>query len=486
MTRIMSQVRQLSSNLRFTAFDTSTSEGRSRERYRRALLTSLASALSKFISISGTLISVPLTFRYLGQERYGIWMVLASIISAMSFADLGIGNGLMNAVSEAFGKDDYQLMREYVSSAFFLMVGLAAIFAAVGGASYPFVPWMRLFNVRSEQVASEGARAFLVLFCWFVMNIPLGVVTRVQSGMQLGYLSNTVNAIGGIVSLLSLLLVIADRGSLAWLVFSSTIGVIIATALNAWLLLRKHPWLFPLPRTFRRSSASRIMSMGLMFFVLQCAIALGYTSDNIVIAQVLGATAVATYSVPQKLFSVVSMLVSMALTPLWPAYGEASSRGDFRWVRRAFFGSIRVSLAIAVPFCVFLVLTGPKFLEIAVGKSLHAPTSLLVVLAIWGIVYSISAPIAMLLNGAGILRAQSVLAVIASVSNLALSIYLTRHLGVIGVCLGSIVTQLLITFPGCFFIIRNVFRNMVPFCPVESKSTIPKVSTAKIYPTSDA
>jgi O-antigen/teichoic acid export membrane protein len=44
-------------------------------------------------------------------------MVLLSIIAAMSFADLGIGNGLMNAISEAYGKDDRKLAREYVTSA---------------------------------------------------------------------------------------------------------------------------------------------------------------------------------------------------------------------------------------------------------------------------------------------------------------------------------------------------------------------------------
>jgi ABC-type glycerol-3-phosphate transport system permease component len=68
----------------------------------------------------------------------------------------------------------------------------------------------------------------------------------------------------------------------------------------------------------------------------------------------------------------------------------------------------------------------------------------------------------MLLNGAGVLRAQATVAVFASLSNLGLSIYLTRRLGVMGVCLGSIITQLAITFPACFFMIRNLFRGFIP------------------------
>ena len=102
----------LLSLFRLRPFETATEGGRSKERLRRAALTTLAAGVAKAIGLLASLISVPLTYRYLGPERYGIWMVLISIIAAMSFADLGIGNGLMNAVSEAYGKDDLRLAQQ--------------------------------------------------------------------------------------------------------------------------------------------------------------------------------------------------------------------------------------------------------------------------------------------------------------------------------------------------------------------------------------
>jgi hypothetical protein len=50
--------------------------------------------------------------------------------------------------------------------------------------------------------------------------------------------------------------------------------------------------------------------------------------------------------------------------------------------------------------------------------------------------------------------------VVASLSNLAISIYLTRRLGVIGVFLGTIITQLLITLPVSFSLVRNLFIHL--------------------------
>jgi len=440
-------------------FETATEGGRSKERLRRAGLTTIAAGIAKAIGLLASLISVPLTYRYLGPERYGIWMVLISIIAAMSFADLGIGNGLINAVSEAYGKDDRRLAQQHVTSALALMLCIAAFLAVAGAVAYPFLPWARLLNVRSAAAAAEGGAAFLVLYASFVVNIPLGVITSAQAGMQKGYTSQIVSACGGILSLGAMVLVILLHASLAWLVFASVFAGIIATLFNGWILFREYPWLLPSWHAYRASSAHKIFKLGMMFFVLQCAVALAFTSDNIVIAQVLGAAAVAVYAVPQKLFGFVSTVVTMGISPLWPAYGEALSRGDVAWVRRVFFGSLWLVLGITIPICSVLALAGPWILRVAVGKSLHAPMALLVVLAVWGVVSSVSTAISILLNGTGTVKALAVVAVFVSTSNLAVSILLTRRLGVIGACLGSIITQLVIAIPASFFIIRNLFRK---------------------------
>jgi Na+-driven multidrug efflux pump len=85
---------------------------------------------------------------------------------------------------------------------------------------------------------------------------------------------------------------------------------------------------------------------------------------------------------------------------------------------------------------------------------------LLAVLAVWGVVSAVSVVTSFLLNGAGVLKAQAITAVFASLINISLSIFLTRRLGAMGVCLGSIITQLVITLPVCFVLIRRLFRNL--------------------------
>jgi O-antigen/teichoic acid export membrane protein len=449
----------LLSAFRLRSFDTSTEVGRSKERNRRTVQTTLASVLAKAAALLAGLVSVPLTFRYLGAERYGVWMVLISMIAAMSFADLGIGNGLMNAVSEAYGKDDESLAREYVTSALALMLCIAALLTVAGAVGFRFLPWLRLFNIKSSAIAAEAAIASAVLYGSFVVNIPLGVITRTQAGLQKGYASQMLTALSSLFSLGFLLVVIWFHG-LAWLVFGSVFPGIAATAFNGWILFRQHPGLLPAREAFRRSAATKILGLGLMFFLLQIAYTLSFSSDNIVIAQVLGAAAVAAYAVPQKLFSIAPMLVAMGITPLWPAYGEALTRGDVEWVRKTFVRSLQYTFLITVSLGAVLTLAGPWIMRVAIGKTFNVPLSLLVTLSVWGVVNGISAVLSMLLNGAGVMKVQTIFAVISSAVNLALSIFFTRRFGLIGVCLGSIVAQLAIMVPVSLYVIRNLFLTL--------------------------
>lgn len=338
------------------------------------------------------------------------------------------------------------------------LISDAGILCATTLAAQSFIPWTRVFNVKSDLVAAEGGRAFLVLFLWFVANMPLGVAARVQAGFQEGYWSQAVAACGSLMSLAGLVLVVIERGSLPLLVFASILGSILGAFANGWVLFRRRPWLLPRLSAFDAGSARLILKLGLMFFVLQVAASLGYSSDNIVITQMLGAVAV--YAVPQKLFRVVSILVAIGLGPMWPAYGEAIARGDTEWVRRTFWNSLRWGMMAVGPMCAILVLICPHVVRIVIGRSLQIPHSLFIVLGVWVVVSTGSNIMSVLLNGASVIKGQAIIAVIAGSSNLALSIFLTRRVGIIGVCLGSIISQLAITIPAYTLLIKDLFSQM--------------------------
>ncbi|MGB0128378.1 MAG: oligosaccharide flippase family protein, partial [Rhodocyclaceae bacterium] len=340
-------------------FDGSSEQGRARERYRRVALSAIAAAAAKLVTVGTTLISVPLTLHYLGAERYGMWMAMSSVIAMLSFADLGMGNGILNAVAESNGRDDRQAIRRNVSSGYFILGLIGTLFAAAFAVAYPHVGWDRLFNVQSPVAQTEAGPAIAVLASAFAINIPLTVVQRVQAGLQQGFTANLWQCLGSVLGLAGVLVAIGAEAALPWLVAAMVGGPIIATICNTIHFFGfAQPDLLPVPRCVATENIHRISHTGIWFFALQISVALAYASDSFVISQVLGASAVTEYAVPEKMFALITVLVGMALGPLWPAYGEAIARGDSKWAQQTLRRSVVGAITVAALIASLLVLLG--------------------------------------------------------------------------------------------------------------------------------
>ena len=107
--------------------------------------------------------------------------------------------------------------------------------------------------------------------------------------------------------------------------------------------------------------------------MLQIVIAVAYSSDNLVISQILGSSKVAEFAVPAQMFGLINTVLSMALSPLWPAYGEAFARGDHDWVKRTFYRSLALAIGVAAVASSLLVIAGPWLLKLWVGMD-NKPT----------------------------------------------------------------------------------------------------------------
>src|SRR5205085_8320463 len=127
-----------------------------------------------------------------------------------------------------------------------------------------------------------------------------------------------------------------------------------------WLSLfyKQRPWLRPAFKAADWQTGRSLLRLGTLFFILQIAVSLAFTSDNVIVAQVVGPQAVTDLSVPARLFSLIPLFLGIALTPLWPAYGEAMARGDKTWVILTLRRSFLATLAIGALGALALIVSG--------------------------------------------------------------------------------------------------------------------------------
>lgn len=438
----------------------STAEGRAMERQSRATLTAAAAALAKIISIGTGLVTIPLTLSYLGSERYGMWMTMSSLVGMLGFADLGIGNGILNAVATASGKGSTVEIREYVSSGIFVLVAIAVCILGVFALFYGAVPWFALFNVESNVAKAESGPALAVLVACITLAIPTGVVQRVQMGLQSGFVANLWQCLGSVLALCGVCVVIRLHAGLAWLVLAYVGSPQIAAILNGMLffgVLRRD--LAPAPRFVSRRAIEFIVQTGVLFLVLQIASSITFASDNIIIAQLLGAGAVAEYSVPQKMFSLIPTIIMMVLMPLWPAYGEAIARGDQAWVKKTLSRSVYLTFVASGVISLAMISFGKQVISLWVGNAIMPSFWLLLALGIWQVIQASGNSVAMFLNGANVIRFQVIVASVTTIAALIAKIFLVRAMGGVGVVVGIILAYSLLTLTPYYFYLRNRFRR---------------------------
>jgi O-antigen/teichoic acid export membrane protein len=447
--------------MRRTPFDKSTPEGRSQERNRRIALTAVAAAVARGTNILTALISVPLTISYLGAERYGLWMAIISATAVLGFADLGMGNGLLNAVSEANGKDDPTMARRYISSAFSMLCLVACSLAIGFWIIYPWVPWSKVFNVSSPQAMAEAGPTMAVFAASFLINLPLGVVQRVRLGYQEGFSNSVWGAIGGLLGLAGMLTAIHLQAGLPWLVLAITAGPIVATVLNGVTLFGfQRPEMRPRWTSALDTTSRSLFNLGIGFLVLQVAAVLTTTSDNIVVAHVLGLNAVAEYAVAVKLFTVVSMILGFVLRPLWPAYAESIARGDIDWLKRTLARTLLIALWLVGSTSLLLVVFGKPIIRWWVGAEMAPPLALLFGLAVFSVISALGNSVAVFLNAARIIRFQVVTALLMGVGSLVAKIYLGGQLGLPGIIWGTIMASVLFSGIPLLFYVPKVLARL--------------------------
>jgi O-antigen/teichoic acid export membrane protein len=431
-------------------------------RSRRAALSGLMSMLSGGLKILGSLFTLPLLMRSVGAEGFGVWVTLTSLMALSALGDLGIGNGLINAVSTAHGTDDRMSAKTYVSSAFLVAMALSCAILVALAILDAVVSWPVVFNLSSPKFIAEVGPAVKVLVGCVVVNVLLGIGFKVRIGYQEVHINMMWEVIGIVCSIATLVLFVWLNATLAWLVFAEAGVPLIAIAVNiGCLFVIERPWLRPALSCVKLAAIRQLFNLGLLFLVLHLLGIVAFSSDNLLAIWIFGPEAAGIYAIAMKLFSPGRMIAGAILAPLWPAYGEAIARGDIAWVRRTIVASIVTTVAIVLPLALVSLFFGNELVRLWFQQPISVGFGLLAGGALWLVVSeTIGYGLATFLNGASVLRAQIPLGVTYAVTAIVAKVTFANKFGIAGIIWGAILAYAITQLIPYIHIIRRHIRKL--------------------------
>jgi O-antigen/teichoic acid export membrane protein len=398
------------------------------------------SVSARVLGIGCQLLQVPIAIKVLGPEAFGLWMTLTGIGTMIMFADFGMGQGAQNKFSEAFAAGKEQVARELCGSVAVFLCLLGLLLAGAVGLIVPMLDFTALFHLTNPVVQIQAPRAVMITFLIFCANFPLGLAQRLAYSRQQGWMHNIAQAVGGAGSLGGVVLAAHLHLGLAEFIAAAQLPLILAYAGLLSLQLIQLGWFNFRTIRFRWATMRELLGLGACFGIQQVHLVLLISLPQVIISTGLGAAAVTPYNLAQRIFNLFAIVQNAFMLPLWPAYSDAKARGEFDWIRRTLFFSLRVTLLGVIAPMAFGTLFAKPILALWVGHNAALPSEPLIwLLFLWNAVFFLEQPFGYMLAGISEVRRLTFYAVVSIVASAGLMFLLVHRYAHEGVITGMIV-----------------------------------------------
>ncbi|HPC35530.1 MAG TPA: oligosaccharide flippase family protein [Candidatus Marinimicrobia bacterium] len=419
----------------------------------------IASFGLKGISIVINFLLVPLTLNYIDVTRYGIWLTLNSIIGWFGFFDIGLGNGLRNKFAEALAKGQKELARVYVSTTYaVLLIIIGVVFLVFMGIN-PFLNWAKILNTPPE-MSSELNKLVIIVFTFFCISFVLKLISIILIANQKPAINDSFNVIANLISLIIIyILTKTTSGSLLYLgITLSATPVIVMLIASIVFYNKEYKYYKPSFKYVDSKYFKSLANLGVKFFILQIACIVIFTTDNLIITQILGPAEVTPYNIAHKYFNIVIMVFTIILTPFWSAFTEAYTKNEINWIKNTINKLVRIWTYLLIGV-IFMIIISNSFYHFWVGEKVKVPLLLSIGMGLYAIISTWNNIFAYFINGVGKIKLQMYYGIVAMIINIPVSIFLAKNLnmGSAGVIFGTCVSMLfgLIFGPFQYFKIIN-------------------------------
>ena len=382
------------------------------------------------------LVILPFNVLHLGTSAYGLWMLTASVTAYFSVLDLGYGGALVKFVAQYRARRDVTALNEILSTMFVL-------FGAFGVLTYMVAAGIAIFMGHFFHLSPDQIHTGRIVLLIISLNVAAGtafsVFGAVINGFQRFDLNNMVGTASSIVTALVNVAVLASGYGLVELVAAST-GVRLLT----YLVYRANAYrVFPALRirlgSFRRARLREVTAFSVYMLAIDWANKMNYSIDALVIGAFLSTSAVAVWTIGQRLAEVTQRLTNQLNDVLFPAVVDSDSAARTDRLQTIFIQGTRLSLATVVPMGGAMMLMAGPLVHAWVGPEFAGSIPVLQLLTLSVIVRVGNATAGTVLKGAGEHRLVAFTNVGAAIVNLALSIVFVKAFGLPGVALGTLV-----------------------------------------------
>lgn len=393
------------------------------------------------ISMILTLISAPIMLHHVDRADYGVLLTLTSIVGWVGYMDIGLGNGLRNKLPEFIANNDFNSAKKIVSSCYATLAIYVALIITVFLIISPFVDWLEVLNSPTSD-AKEIRELTNVVFIAFCIQFLLGLLNSILFAYQMPAFQSLFTFVGQALALIALIIQVFVFNITSVLQIGAVNSIIPPLVLfcgSIGLFRTKLRKIAPSLKYVDLQSVSGILGLGMKFFVLQMITIVLFQANSIIIARVVNPEAVVEYNLAFKYVSLLTMIFTIVITPIWSATTDAYIRKDFTWIKKTISFSQKVCF-ISILIGILMLFLSKYIYGIWLGKDVidisYSTTGLILLYISFEMLYKVYGTI---INGTGKVFAQMILTGIIAIIYIPLALLLGSSCGLSGVLIANVI-----------------------------------------------
>jgi O-antigen/teichoic acid export membrane protein len=384
-------------------------------------------------------VMMPFLVGHLGDHDYGIWTIATSLVGSYYLLDFGLADSVMRFAAVSIGTNDYDKLSRVVSTSLvvYCLLAVLVLLASIGLSIWA-PHW---------KVAAGDAGAFRHVILITGLSMALGFPFKAYAGILQARLRYD------LLSGISLVNMLAGTVAVAWLVHSgygivslAYVGLVTNVAHSLVFLVmarREVPQLQVRRDLFERSLVREMASFSVWSFLIQVAGQLRFRIDALVVGSLRSASAVTQFTVGARLVEIPDGMLYQATNLVQPLLTAQHARGERERMQGVLELYTRINTTLAVFVSGMLVILGEAFIGRWMGPGYS--TAVLVVYALtlarcFGFMLT---PLDNSLYAIGRIRFMAMINLVDAAANVALSIWLGRKMGIVGVALGTLIPMVL-------------------------------------------
>jgi O-antigen/teichoic acid export membrane protein len=381
------------------------------------------------------LVMTPVLARGLGKEGYGIWVLVASFSLYVDLFEIGFGSSTIRWVAYYFSLGEKIRLLRTICTSFWLLTipGIAGL--GIGALLTVFFP--TIFGV--EDRADEARLLVAMMATGLAISIPGDTFGNVLAGLQNYFLLDLTIMSVRVAQAISWALVLWAGGGLVAL-GAVTVALGVAGQVARFLIARHLLGGIPMsPRNFDRGLVRPLASLSGWLAMSQTAGVVLNRIDTVVVGLVVGVPAAGVYAVGQKLAFAMEKLIRPSTLGFFPHSAELAAREDAAGLREAMVTGTRLSLAIAGPITITLIMLADPAIRTWVGPSFGEAAQVVIYLAAAQAAAAVARTGVGILQGSGRPKIPAFVSSFEAALNLGLSIALGLRMGLTGVALATLI-----------------------------------------------